>query len=70
MLLERKRFRGRFLRLIGHLRIATTTLAVDEVGSRLSGFLLVQLMVNTGFAILLGNWTFLIGIPTPSSGLF
>ena len=63
LLLERQRFRGRFLRLIGHSRIATTTLAVDEAGSRLSGFLLGQLMVNTGFAILLGIGLFLIGIP-------
>jgi predicted PurR-regulated permease PerM len=63
MLLERKRLRLRFLRLIGHSRIATTTLAVDEAGSRLSGFLLGQLMVNTGFAILLGIGLFLIGIP-------
>jgi predicted PurR-regulated permease PerM len=63
LLLERKRFRVRFLRLIGHSRIATTTLAVDEAGSRLSGFLLGQLMVNTGFAILLGIGLFLIGIP-------
>src|SRR6201994_1764429 len=63
LLLERKRLRARFLRLIGHSRIATTTLAVDEAGSRLSGFLLGQLMVNTGFAILLGIGLFLIGIP-------
>jgi predicted PurR-regulated permease PerM len=63
LLLERNRFRVRFLRLIGHSRIATTTLAVDEAGSRLSGFLLGQLMVNTGFAILLGIGLFLIGIP-------
>jgi predicted PurR-regulated permease PerM len=63
LLLERRRFRLRFLRLIGHSRIATTTLAVDEAGSRLSGFLLGQLMVNTGFAILLGIGLFLIGIP-------
>ena len=54
MLLERERLRVRFLRLIGHSHVATTTLAVDEAGSRLSGFLLGQLMVNTGFAILLG----------------
>ena len=63
LLLERKRFRLRFLRLIGHSRIATTTLAVDEAGSRLSGFLFGQLMVNTGFALLLGIGLFLIGIP-------
>ena len=63
MLLERERLRVRFLRLIGHSQVATTTLAVDEAGSRLSGFLLGQLMVNTGFAILLGIGLFLIGIP-------
>src|ERR1700732_3431720 len=63
LLLERKRLRVRFLRLIGHSHVATTTLAVDEAGSRLSGFLLGQLMVNTGFAILLGVGLFLIGIP-------
>jgi predicted PurR-regulated permease PerM len=63
LLFERKRLRTRFLRLIGHSRIATTTLAVDEAGHRLSGFLMGQLMVNTGFAILLGIGLFLIGIP-------
>jgi hypothetical protein len=63
MLLERERLRVRFLRLIGHSQVVTTTLAVDEAGSRLSGFLLGQLMVNTGFAILLGIGLFLIGIP-------
>jgi predicted PurR-regulated permease PerM len=51
-LLERERLRVRFLRLIGHSHVATTTLAVDGAGSRLSGFLLGQLMVNTGFALL------------------
>src|SRR6266446_10081256 len=30
MLLERKRIRVRFLRLIGHSRVVTTTLAIDE----------------------------------------
>jgi predicted PurR-regulated permease PerM len=63
MLLERKRFRDRFIRLIGHSRLATTTLAVDEVGSRLSGFLLGQLEVNSGYALILGIGLFLIGIP-------
>jgi predicted PurR-regulated permease PerM len=43
ILLERKRLRDRFLRLIGHSRFATTTLAIDEAGTRLSGFLLGQL---------------------------
>jgi predicted PurR-regulated permease PerM len=63
MLLERQRLRNRFLRLIGHSRLVTTTLAIDEAGSRLSSFLLVQLQVNTGFAIVLGIGLNLIGIP-------
>ena len=38
MLLERKRLRVRFLRLIGHSRLATTTLAIDEAGSESAVF--------------------------------
>jgi predicted PurR-regulated permease PerM len=63
MLLERTRLRLRFLRLIGHSRIATTTLAVDEAGSKLSYFLLGQLLVNTGYALVLWLGLSLIGIP-------
>lgn len=63
ILLERKRFRIRFLRLIGHSRLATTTLAVDEAGSRISGFLFGQLMVNGAYAVVLAIGLSLIGIP-------
>lgn len=64
MLLERKRLRDRFLRLIGHSRLVTTTLAVDEAGSRLSGFLLGQLLINSAYALVLGIGLSLIGIPS------
>ena len=63
MLIERKRLRQRFLEMVGHSRLATTTLAIDEAGTRLSSFLLVQLQVNSGFAFLLGLGLYLIGIP-------
>jgi predicted PurR-regulated permease PerM len=63
MLIERKRLRQRFLGLVGPSHLATTTLAIDEAGSRLSSFLLVQLQVNSGFALLLGIGLYLIGIP-------
>src|ERR1700733_6814377 len=63
ILLERKRFRVRFLRLIGHSRLATTTLAVDEAGSRISGFLFGQLMVNGAYSVVLAIGLSLIGIP-------
>jgi predicted PurR-regulated permease PerM len=63
MLTERKRFRQRLLALVGHARLAKTSLAIDEAGFRLSRFLLVQLQVNTGFALVLGVGLYLIGIP-------
>jgi predicted PurR-regulated permease PerM len=61
--LKRKRLRERFLRLIGHSHVVATTLAVDEAGSRLSRFLLVQLQVNTVYAIVVAIGLYLIGIP-------
>jgi predicted PurR-regulated permease PerM len=63
ILLERKRFRDRFLRLIGHSRLATTTLAVDEAGSRISSFLFGQLVVNGAYAVVVAIGLSLIGIP-------
>jgi predicted PurR-regulated permease PerM len=63
ILLERKRFRDRFLRLIGHSRLATTTLAVDEAGSRISSFLFGQLVVNGAYAVVVAIGLTLIGIP-------
>src|ERR1700674_2008556 len=63
MLLERKQLRIRLLRLIGHSRLGTTTLAVDEAGWRLSQFLLTQLVVNGCFALAVGIGLSLIGIP-------
>jgi predicted PurR-regulated permease PerM len=63
ILLEREQLHDRFLRLIGHSQIATTTLAVDEAGSRLSRFLLMQLAVNSVYALLIGIGLLLIGIP-------
>ena len=63
ILLERRRLRDRFLRLIGHSRFATTTLAIDEAGTRLSGFLMGQLQVNSAYALVLLIGLSLMGIP-------
>jgi predicted PurR-regulated permease PerM len=63
MLLERHRIRRRFLRLVGHSHTAMTTLAVDEAGTRLSGFLRAQLQVNSVFAIAVGIGLYFLGIP-------
>ena len=63
ILIERKQLRRRLLQLIGHSHMATTTLAIDEAGSRLSSFLSVQLAVNTGYAVVVAIGLTLIGIP-------
>jgi len=63
MVLERKHLRDRFLGIIGKSHVVTSGLAVDEAGSRLSRFLLVQLQVNTAFATAAGVGLYLIGIP-------
>lgn len=63
MLLERQRIRRRFLRLVGHSHTAMTTLAVDEAGTRLSGFLRAQLQVNGVFALAVGIGLHFLGIP-------
>jgi predicted PurR-regulated permease PerM len=63
MLLERHRIRRRFLRLVGHSHTAMTTLAVDEAGTRLSGFLRAQLQVNSVFALAVGIGLYFLGIP-------
>jgi predicted PurR-regulated permease PerM len=63
MLLEREKLRERFLRLIGHSQVATTTLAVDEAGFQLGRFLLMQLVVNSIYAFAVGIALLLIGIP-------
>jgi predicted PurR-regulated permease PerM len=63
MLLERQKLRDRFARLIGYSYVGTTTIAVDEAGSRLSGGLLMQLQINAGLAVVIAVGLSLIGIP-------
>jgi predicted PurR-regulated permease PerM len=57
------RAKSRFLRLVGHSHVATTTLAVDEAGFQLGRFLLMQLVVNSIYALVIGIGLLLIGIP-------
>ena len=63
MLLERHKLRDRFVRLMGHSHGATTRLAADEAGSRLSRGLLMQLQINAGLAVVLAIGLSLIGVP-------
>jgi len=53
ILLSRGDMRNRLLRLAGHGRIPLTTKVVEDSGQRISRFLVMQLIVNTGFGVAL-----------------
>jgi len=65
MLLGREDLRNRVIRLAGTDRMDLTTDALDEAASRVSRYLLMQLIVNCCFGVLIGLGLFLIGIPNP-----
>jgi predicted PurR-regulated permease PerM len=62
MLQKREEFRNRVIRLVGHGRIAAATKFVDEAGSRISRFLLMQAIVNGAFGLLLGFGLMALGV--------
>jgi predicted PurR-regulated permease PerM len=63
MLVAREDLRNRLLRLLGSSRLNISTQALDETAHRVSRYLLMQLLVNTGYGILVGLGLYLIGVP-------
>ncbi len=63
MLLEREDLRDRFIRLVGTNDLYRTTQVLEEAGGRVANYLLVQLLVNTIYAIPIGVGLYFIGIP-------
>jgi predicted PurR-regulated permease PerM len=63
MLLERRDLRDRLLGLFGHGRLAVTTKALDEAGTRVSRQLLMQSLVNLIYGIAAGAGLYLLGVP-------
>lgn len=63
MLIAREDLRDRLIRLVSRGNMNITTQALDEAGTRISRYLLMQLVVNVtyGIPIAIGLW--LIGIP-------
>ncbi|MBW6425852.1 AI-2E family transporter [Rhizobium sp. XQZ8] len=63
MLLEREDLRDRFIRLVGLGDLHRTTAALQEAGGRVGKYLLMQLVVNSLYAlpIMVGLWA--LGIP-------
>jgi predicted PurR-regulated permease PerM len=75
MLINREDLRNRILRLAGLSQLRTVTQAFDDATLRISRFLRMQFVVNTGFAAFISLGLFLIGVPSPAlwgvmAGLF
>jgi predicted PurR-regulated permease PerM len=65
MLLERRDLRDRLIGLFGHGRLAITTKAIDEAGTRVSRQLLMQSLVNLVYGIAAGVGLAFLGVPYP-----
>lgn len=63
MLIQQRELRARVIRLFGYDRMATTTRLLDEAGSRISRYLLMQTIINSSFGLGIGLGLFLIGLP-------
>ncbi len=63
MLLQREDLRNRLIRLIGQGRISATTQAMDDAGSRVSKYLVMQLIVNVTYGIPVAVGLYFIGVP-------
>ncbi|MGK6317219.1 AI-2E family transporter [Neorhizobium sp. DT-125] len=63
MLLEREELRDRFIRLVGYGDLHRTTEALQEAGSRVAVYLLMQLVVNCAYGIPLALGLWAVGIP-------
>jgi predicted PurR-regulated permease PerM len=63
MLLEREDLRDRFIRLVGYGDVHRTTEALQEAGTRVGHYLLMQLVVNTLYAVPIAAGLWLLGIP-------
>lgn len=65
MLLERRDLRDRLIGLFGHGRLAITTRAIDEAGTRVSRQLLMQSVVNLTYGVAAGVGLYFLDVPYP-----
>ncbi|MFO1059439.1 MAG: AI-2E family transporter [Dongiaceae bacterium] len=63
ILLQREDLRDRLIRLAGPRDLHRTTEAMNDAGSRVSRYLLMQLMINATFGVQIGIGLFLVGVP-------
>ena len=65
MLIDRENLRNRMLRLMGEQKLQATTKAMDDVGRRVSRYVLLQFGVNAGFGAVIALGLWLLGVPSP-----
>src|ERR1700680_2554810 len=63
MLAGREDLRNRLIGLVGHGHLNLMTQTLDDAGSRVSRYLLLQLVINACFGVVIGLGLYLIGIP-------
>jgi predicted PurR-regulated permease PerM len=63
ILIRREDLRNRLVRLLGHGRLLLTTRALDEAATRISRYLLMQVLINACFGAALSLGLFVIGVP-------
>lgn len=64
ILMQREDLRNRFIRLVGSGDLHRTTLAMNEAANRLSRYFLAQVLLNTGFGIVVSIALAVIGVPS------
>ena len=66
ILLQREDLRNRLIRLAGTHDLQRTTAALDDAAARLSRLFLNQLLINSGFGVVIGIGLWIIGVPSPA----
>jgi predicted PurR-regulated permease PerM len=59
----REHLRDRFIRLVGHGQVTVTTQALSEASTRVSRYLLTQLVINVTFGVPVAIGLYFIGVP-------
>jgi predicted PurR-regulated permease PerM len=63
ILISREDLRNRLIRLAGHSRLNVVTQAMDEATQRINRYLFLQLVVNSGYGLIIFGGLHFIGIP-------
>ena len=63
MLIERQRLVDRLIRLGGYSRLTVTTRVLNESAERITRYLLMQTLINSGFGVAIGLGLSVVGVP-------